>query len=227
MNNRMCQLAAGVLFLALPPLLCAADLSRYRSFQLETPLPAVVKQASLRAADVKVIHARPALLQDLTWEPRLTANSTAGLSDPVESVLLSFYNGELYRIAVNYDRQRVEGLTVQDMVDALSVRYGTATYPATEMVFPSFLNETVKVLAQWEDTRYSYRLVRTSFPPVFGVVGVSKRLASLAQTATIEAVRVEEQEAPARESAARDQKDQEKHQRDEKVRPGNKATFRP
>ena len=56
--------------------LCAGDLSRYREFQLDTDLPAVVKQAGMKPADVKTIHQRPALIQDLCWEPhvRLSAD---------------------------------------------------------------------------------------------------------------------------------------------------------
>lgn len=225
--TRVPLLAASLLLTAVPALLGAPDLSRYRGFRLGSPLRQVVQQARRLTTDIKTIHARPAVLQDLTWEPRF-AETAPSPSDPVESVLLSFYNGELYRLAVSYDRQRVEGLTTKDMVDALSQQYGAATYPTkAEILFPSFLNETVPVLARWEDAQYSHSLVRTSYPPVFGVVSVSKRLASLAQTATLEAVRIEEQEAPARDRAALQQQVDEDRQKAAKARPGNKATFRP
>jgi len=42
------------------------DLSRYRGFQFGETLPAVAKQAGLDVSQAKVIHARPALLQELS-----------------------------------------------------------------------------------------------------------------------------------------------------------------
>ena len=35
---------------------------------------------------------------------------------PVKDLLLSFYNGRLFRIVANYDRYRTEGMTAEDVV---------------------------------------------------------------------------------------------------------------
>src|SRR2546422_7620867 len=42
-------------------------------------------------------------------------------------VFFSFCNGELYRILVTYDRHATQGLTAEDMIQAVSTKYGTAT----------------------------------------------------------------------------------------------------
>ena len=97
----------------------AGDLSKYREFQFRTDLPTVLKQAGADMSQVKVIHTRPALIQTLAWHPRSLGPSSQ--PESVGDVVFSFYNGELYRIAVNYDRYEIEGLTTQDMVDALSL----------------------------------------------------------------------------------------------------------
>src|SRR5689334_6323478 len=76
-------------------------------------------------------------------------------SDPVKDVLLSFYNGQLFRIVVNYDRYRTEGMTAADMIEAISTTYGIAAKPDAEILFPSIASENVKVIARWEDERYS------------------------------------------------------------------------
>jgi len=87
------------------PLLDAEDLSRYREFQFGMDLSAVVKQAGMKPAEAKVIHQRPAVIQELEWQPRSFLGSSAE-EDSVEDVRFSFYNGELFRMVVTYDRAR-------------------------------------------------------------------------------------------------------------------------
>src|SRR4249920_1020750 len=128
------------------PVLLAGDLSRYRDFQLGMELGAAEKRAELNASDVKTIHQRPAVFQDLEWRPRAFP-----AADPVKDVLLSFYNGRLFRIVANYDRYRTEGLTAADMIDGISATYGAAAQPAAEILFPGLNSEKVKVIARWED----------------------------------------------------------------------------
>ena len=57
------------------------------------------------------------------------ASTTARLifpkREPAKQVVFSFYDGELFRIVVNYDRYETEGLTADDLVDAISATYGT------------------------------------------------------------------------------------------------------
>jgi hypothetical protein len=90
----------------------------------------------------------------------------------VKGILFSFCNGELFRMVVNYDRCKTEGLTDADMIEAISANYGTATRPAAEIIFPSVYNESVKVIARWEDPQYSFNLVRSSSQPSFGMLRI-------------------------------------------------------
>ena len=46
------------------------DLSKYRGFQFGADLAAVARQAGVDPSQVKVIHSRPALIQELEWHPR-------------------------------------------------------------------------------------------------------------------------------------------------------------
>lgn len=50
-------------------LLYAGDLSRYREFEFGMNLPAVVKLAGMNSSEAKVIHERPAVIQELDWQP--------------------------------------------------------------------------------------------------------------------------------------------------------------
>src|SRR5882724_6868550 len=75
--------------LLIAPMLHAQALSKYRGFSLGTSLADVLKHSGQNLRDVKVIHARPLLIQELTWWP----SSSAGPSsqpDSIEQIVFSF-----------------------------------------------------------------------------------------------------------------------------------------
>lgn len=205
------------------------DLPRYREFQLGTALLAVANQAGLKASDARVIHQRPALIQELQWRP-LRALASPPQADPVGEILFSFYNDELFRMVVSYDQYRTEGLTDEDMIEAISTKYGAATRPtATVVLFSSFqvFNDHEKVIARWEDAQYSLDLFRSSYQPSFGILVRSRQLDALAQSAIAEAIRLDELEAPQKEIERQRKQDEEARVEKEKARVVNKAAFRP
>ena len=53
------------------------DLSSYRGFQLGMSLDAVAQQTGI-VSEARVVHQRPELIQELTWEPRAAWLTTAG-----------------------------------------------------------------------------------------------------------------------------------------------------
>jgi hypothetical protein len=210
------------------PLTYAPDLSRYREFQFGMNLLAVAKQADVKPAEVRVVHQRPALIQELEWRPQRSL-SAASEADTVKEVLFSFCNGELFRVMVNYDQYKTEGLTDEDMVEAISARYGMASRPAAKVIlFSSFhvYNDSEKVIARWEDSQYSVNLFRSSYQPTFGMLVFSKRLDVRAVAAIAEAMRLDDQEAPQREIQRQKKQDEENRAAQEKARPANKASFR-
>lgn len=202
------------------------DLSRYREFQFGMTLLAVTKQTGARLSDVKVIHQRPELMQELDWQPVRYPSSSPEV-EPVKGILFSFCNGELFRMAVNYDRYKTDGLTAGDMVEAISAKYGAATRPDEDIVFPSLFNETVKIIARWEDSQSSINLVQSAYQSNFGIVMFSKRLDAIAQAAVIESARLDNQEAPQREIERQKKKEDDSRSQQEKARLTNKLSFRP
>ena len=48
----------------------AAELSRYREFDLGSSVEAVTAVTRTAERDLKTIHSRPALLQEVAWQPR-------------------------------------------------------------------------------------------------------------------------------------------------------------
>jgi len=182
------------------PLMYGQDLSRYREFQFGMNLDSLAKRTHVKSSEAKTLHERPAMIQELWWQRSL--GSASPETDPVREVIFSFYNDELFRMVVNYDRYRTAGLTDEEMIEAISAKYGVATRPTAEIVrFSSsqVYNDSERVLARWEDAGYSFNLFRFRYRPTFGMVLFSKRLDALAQAAIVEAIRLDEQKAPQRE----------------------------
>jgi hypothetical protein len=193
-------LCLSALFLT-ASLLHGQKLSKYRGFSIGTSLANVLKLSDQKLADVKTIHGRPMLIQELTWwVPSSTGASSR--RDSVEQILFSFSNGDLYKISVTYERASTEGLTTADMVKSISAKYGPAT--SLEAQVDSVLNAQydvrLKSVASWEDSQYSLNLVRSSYTDRFGLVIYSKRVNAEAELAISEALKLEEQERPEKES---------------------------
>ena len=211
-------------FVLLTPSLHAADLFRYRDFQLGMNLAAVVKAVGATSPRARIIHERPDLIQQLDWQPERYPIATL---DPVKSILFSFCNGELFQMVVRYDRAKTEGLTSEDMIESISATYGTATRPEAEIIFPSIYDESVKVIARWEDSDYSINLVRSSYQPSFGMITVSKRMDAVVRASIAEGVRLDAQEAPQRALDAKKKQQAGESLATEKARTLNKPNFRP
>src|SRR5207302_9708499 len=154
-----CSILCFVVLLLTAQLLWAQDLSKYRDFTLGMSLTRVLERTDQKMVDVKVIHGRPALVQEVNWWPP-NLPGTSFQSDTVEQILFSFYNGELYKMSVTYDRSSTEGLTAEDMVKSISAKYGPATNVALEIdsAKNDRYDDRQKPVASWEDAQYSFNL---------------------------------------------------------------------
>ncbi len=218
--------ALFVVFGGMSALVSAEDLSRYREFQLGTDLATVAKQAGASPADAKIIHSRPALIQELEWRPQPLG--TSSITEPAQQVVFRFYNGELFRIVVNYDRNETEGLTADDIVGAISATYGAAEEPpASAKIAQGRYGDQEEVLVRWQDAKYRFDLIRSSYGPTFRLVGVLKMLEAPAQAAILEATRLDDLEAPQREAARITSEELAARTKLEKARLVNKPNFRP
>ena len=101
MDARMLAIAAFG-FVCLTRGVEGQGLSQYRDFELGSDLASVATLAGVASSDAKTIHQRPAALQDLEWRPpHWIAGATAASTDPVEWILFSFYNDQLFRLVPN------------------------------------------------------------------------------------------------------------------------------
>ena len=184
------------------PVIHGQDLSKYRNFPFGTSLASVSKQVDRQPIEAEVIHQQPALIQELTWYPPQPYGSSRP-AEPVEKILFSFHNGELYRMLVTYDSSAIKGLNDEDMIRVVSAKYGAATRPVADVNFPTnpSYRATEKVIARWEDSQYSLNLFRSSSSHTFAIVMFDKRLDAQAGASIAESVQLEQQGGPQKEAA--------------------------
>ena len=225
-------LAAGAAVFLVASAAQSQDRAHYRDYRLGNDLKSVATLARVSAAGAKTVHQRPSLIQELEWrQPYVMTGSTLSQSDPVQRIVFSFYDDQLFRLVISYDRERTNGMTDADMVEALSATYGVALLQTTSKsvpaLTPSLLGELGAPIAQWGDADYAVGLYRSSFVSEFRVVVTSPRLEALARTATAEAVRLDQREAPQREVDRKQKEADDTRASQDKARVTNKATFKP
>jgi len=205
--------------------------SQYRDYQLGSDLASVAALANVAATEARTIHQRPAVIQELAWRrPYFVSGTTALQNDPVQQIVFSFYNDQLFRLVISYDRQRTDGMTEGDMIAGMSEAYGSPLAPTLKKspaVASNVETESGTPVAQWKDADFTVVLYRSSYAPEFRAIVTSARLDALARTADAQAIRLDEREAPQREIARQKKEAEDSRASQEKARVANKAVFRP
>ncbi len=209
----------------------AQNLSQYREFRLGSTLATVQKTSGVTASDVRSIQQRPAKIQELRWRPSERYNDHLMPTDPVREVIFAFYNDQLFKMVVDYDRQRTEGLTDADLIDAISATYGVPVLQATSLRTNapalSAPGDGDAVVARWSDADTSLTLVRGSYPTSLRLILAAKAIESMAQNAAAEAARLDHDEAPHAEMDRTKKMAEDGRAAAEKARVLNKPLFKP
>jgi hypothetical protein len=192
-------------------------------------LPTALRTAQADQSQVTVLHRRPALIQELEWKPGWPGSSAE--AESVRAVVLTFYNGQLARIFVDYRQDMTEGLDVDDVTGSISALNGAPTKPAATLTTGSLsayaYEASERVLARWQDEDSQVNLIHSSFQPSFAMIILSRRLDALREKAVAEAARLDVLEAPQTEQArVRNEADKERSKQ-EQARVVNKPRFRP
>jgi len=231
MNARTLAIAAfAIVFLGHG--LAGRGLSQYRNFVLGSDVASVSTLAGVAPAEAKTVHQRPAVLQDLEWRPSIwTPGSPSVSTDPVEKIVFSFYNDQLFRVVVDYAYDRTEGMTDADMIEAIGAVYGTPVkrLPGAGRVTTRVDTESGSPpVARWGDAEHAVVLSRiSSYRETFRLIVTASALDDLARKAAIQATRLDEREAPSREIARQKKERDDGRTAAEKARVANKAVFRP
>jgi hypothetical protein len=202
---------------------------QYREYALGSSVASVVKISNTRADGTKTLHVRPARIQEVEWRAPYVSLGTP-LADPVRDIVFSFYDDQLYQVAVTYDRDRMEGLTNDDVVESISRTYGVPLLrhaAVAQIRLPGAMPAETTVLAQWEDAASLLTLSRSTHSPQFQLVLMSTTLQPRARAAIKDAVRLDTHEAPQREQDQRTKEAANARVASQKARVTNKAAFKP
>ena len=95
---------------------------------------------------------------------------------------------------MTYDQHAIHGLTAEDMVQAISTKYGPPARSVGAISFPTneLYRSTEKVIARWEDSQYSINLLRSRFLNSFSLVMFSKQVGAQAEAAIAKSLKLEE-----------------------------------
>ena len=203
----------------------AQDLSRYRTYVLESSVESVAGMTGSRAADARTLRDRPAKIQELEWRAPYTSTRDES-ADPVKGVVFTFCDDALYQVVVTYDSGRTDGLTDSDIIESLTTVYG-APVPKSSKTRPPAVPPDSAVLAQWDSPESSVALVRGLYSREFQLVQVSKALNTRARNAIREGERLDVIDAPRRELEERKKEAAAADAARNKIRAANKAAFRP
>jgi len=207
----------------------AADLGTYRTLTIGASTADVIARTGAAGRDMKTLHERPALLQELLWRPRYASGRNSADPDSVAAIVFSFIDNQLFRMAIDYDRSRTEGLTKEDMVTSLSEMYGPrSTRPAPIAPRPAFDSlDTPIVFATWRQGDVMLTLNQSTYGGGFSLVIISVPLEALARKAQATAVTIDAREAPAREAARAKERADAARAAAERTRTTNKDAFKP
>jgi hypothetical protein len=217
----------AAVLVAAATLLPAADLSTYRGLRLGTNLPDAARYAMKDIAEVRVVHRRPALIQELEWRAGYEVRQDTQNPDPVRDHVLRFVNGRLFQIVSRYDSQKTEGMTAGDLIDVSSRMYGVSSSPGGQIPYQSNFGSAATVIARWQDPEHSVDLVRSADEVTYALLVTSKQLDSVARAAIAEAQRLDEVEAPERAIEQNKREESAQQLMLEKSRSTNKPNFRP
>lgn len=227
MSPVLCVMLVSALTLPLSATSAPSPLSHYRGVTLGESVQVVLDRLQMVASDVKVVHERPSLVQEITWRPRLFVSGTTLEPDPLMEMVLTFHAGTLARIAVAYDRDKTQGMTNADLHEALSLVYGVSTLLATPLQKPASASADRQAFGRWEDGTTLILLWREQYPMRVGLTITSIAADALLQDAMRSGAKVTADEAPARNQARVVAEAAAIAARDEKIRLENKTKFKP
>lgn len=210
----------------------AQELTRYRTFELKSSVASVLTATGAPATQVKTVHQRPVVMQDLEWRPsRWMPGLITASTDPVDQIVFTFYDDQLFRIVVDYSHDRTTGLTEADLVEAISTMYGMPLVPTAKarahVPTPADADPGT-IIAKWGDAAHDIALYRTpSYGATWRLIVTDASIEMLARRAEAQAQKLEAIEAPQKELDRQMQERERERAAADKARVVNKPAFKP
>ena len=207
----------------------AQERGHYREFQLGASVAVISALTDARLEDVTLVHERPAVMQELRWMPSSfgTAGSSPTRGKGVEQIMFSFYENQLYRMMVDYERSQTKGMTDRDMIDAIARMYGPPS--SSNITDQSRRSESVasRLVARWTGPGYAVAVSRWAYGGAWRLVVESTTLAALARTADMRAIFLDVRDGPQHEAERARREQQGRNDAESAAREANTVTFQP
>jgi hypothetical protein len=177
------------------PLLGTPDRSRYRTYRIGEHLLSIAKQIGV-APPLATPMPDALSLQKLTWRAQYIRHGTVSPADPVARLVFSFYNDQLFRIVIDYARERTDGMTEGDMVNAISGIYGRPskrTYFSSPAGVPPEGGVSTLIALWMDEGHYVALLGVESGAAAFRMIVASSGLDDLARAAGADGVPMSEE----------------------------------
>lgn len=204
----------------------SAELSRYREFELGSSLATVTAVTQTQERDLKTVHTRPSVLQQLEWRPRYMRGAPVPGRDSIDRLLFDFVDNRLFKMSILYAQERTSGLTNEDMIESLTGVYGAPLSPRTQRA-PASALDTPVLIAEWRQADASLALERHPYSNAYVLVVTSLSLDAVARQAEATALVLDEREAPQREAARVKKQADDERQAEEVARSANRKKFQP
>jgi hypothetical protein len=216
---------ASVAILAAQVASASSVYTLYRGVSIGDSPSVVVAALKMKPTDVAVVTERPALVEQLTWRPNQFFTGKTAPTDALAEMVLTFHRGQLAHVVAIYERDRIEGLTDPDLLDAFSAVYGKA------MLVPTPTKGAVPgestVIGRWGDGETLVVLWREAFPRRVKLTVSSIAGDRMLQAALVSGKRLDAIAAPAWDVVRQTSEDFTRRLRTERARVGNKAAFKP
>ena len=153
----------------------------YRTYRMGDDILAVSRQLGVPAPAASQAGST---VRELRWRAQYVRRGMEP-ADPVERLIFSFHDNQLFRIAVDYAPTRTEGMRAADVVAAIANIYG----PPTRRVDPPVqvglepMRPIDTVVAQWNRDDLHVALLQLDGRPAFRLIVASALLQARARTA--------------------------------------------
>jgi len=211
--------------IAFAPLHASPLFAHYRGVTLGDSLATVMTALKAEAASVKVLHEVPSLIQELTWRPQRYISGLAVTADPLAEIVLTFHVGQLVRIAATYDRDRVHGLTDQDLRELIGTVYGVALLPSRDTAANPAAARGI--IGSWGDEATRVVLWTEAYPRRSGLTITAQAAAVRMDEAAAIGVGLDAAQAPQRRRVLEAAAAAAIVDREALIRAQNKARFKP
>jgi hypothetical protein len=162
-------------------LLGAQAPTHYRTYRMGDDIVGVSRQLGV---PIPAASQAGSTVRELRWRADYVARGTEA-ADPVERLMFSFHDNQLFRIVIDYAPTRTDGMRAADVVAAVAKIYGSPTKRVDPPVQVGLepMRPIDTVVAQWNGDDLHVALLQLDGRPAFRLIVASPLLQARARTA--------------------------------------------